>query len=86
MVDRTQLDQVNELYGEQATITRALSVFDAGGRIVELTVATPADSVMVSSEYMSYPGPMIASIRQQLEQRQVVIRQELTNLGITGMM
>jgi len=99
MVDRSNLQQVNMLYGEAAAIDMALRGFDNGGRIVQMSVSPgplpePSDEdpfarmrvsgMPVSTVEIEYPPQMVEGIKQQLQTRKAAIDRELTELGLTG--
>jgi len=44
MPDRSDLPRIQALYSENADITQALAAFDAGGRIINMTVARLDDA------------------------------------------
>lgn len=86
------LDRIRRLYGERTSIIAALAVFDAGGRILGMTVGPPAgepDSehpelspVQLRTGWATYPAPMIDAIKSQLTQRLQAVNQELTEMGV----
>lgn len=90
MVDRGNLQQVTELYGEMNSLNEAITRLDGGGRIAMMMIAAPEDTeasgifTPVSTRQMTYPPQMIDGIKQQLTQRLHAIEDELANLGLTG--
>lgn len=85
-MDRASLDKINILIGELQSVDQAIAVFEGGGRIVSLTVASamnqePARSVLVQTASMDYPSQMVEAIKGYLSARAGAIRKELEGLG-----
>jgi len=95
-MDRSNLQQVNMLYGEVRAIDMALQGFNNGGRIVQMSVSPgplPEDDeamrgimtgIAVDVSRIDYPPQMVESIRISVQQRLAAINTELQNLGVTG--
>lgn len=92
------IQNVNILSAEKIAIQRALMLFDAGGRIVEMAISPPeapqgteitpvpmGASVRVPTRYIQYPAQMVDAIKLALDGRLVEIEAELGKLGVTGM-
>lgn len=90
MVDRGNLQYVNDLYAEMNVIQEGMKRLDAGGRIVMMLISAPDDSegggvlAQVPTRTIAYPPQMVEGIKQQLTQRLHEIEDELANLGLTG--
>jgi len=98
MVDRTNLQQVNMLYGELGSIDLAERGFDNGGVIVGMEVSPgpmpepqpgepprpPPSGIRVATDRIAYPQQMVDAIKAAFAQRRREIESELEGLGLTG--
>lgn len=88
------VQRVNQLVNEKQAIQRAIANFDAGGRIVSMSIAQPqnggafpvplAAAATVTTNYIEYPPQMVTAIKAALDGRVKAIEAELNQLGITG--
>lgn len=87
MVDLTDITRATMLNGELDAVERALDLFSGGARIVSLTLMSdqaPWRSADVNTSAMPYPPQMVETIKGFLSQRAAEIRQQLGELGVTG--
>lgn len=95
-MDVKDIAKVNALSGEKRAIQVALETFDAGGRIVAISVGhapvegelpRPTALIMggaVPTMYIDYPPQMVDSIKMSFRTRLSAITDELEELGVTG--
>jgi len=81
MVDASNLGRVRMLYGEKSRIDQALTSLNAGEPIRSLKIG----EVEISTVHLTYPPQMVQTIRNDLLGRLDEIKNELTDLGVTGL-
>lgn len=97
MVDKVDIERVNQLYTEYQLINAAIENFDLGGQIVQMTVspgpnALPPSSPMfqlrmsvsVPTTFIGYPATMVDAIKAAFTARIGAINDALAGLGVTG--
>lgn len=89
MVDQRQLGHAALRNEEYQSINQALHMIDEGAKIVAMMIGTPNPTetrqptgLMVRTDHMTYPQPMVAGITQQLMARRDAIREELRGMGV----
>ena len=88
MVDRTNLQEVNALYREYQQLSQAITNLDNGGRINSMVVvgeSPDVPSAVVNTQGWPYPPQMVEGIKQIATSRMNSIIDELTGMGLTGM-
>jgi hypothetical protein len=99
MVDRADLQRINELYTELNRLVQAHRMLSGSNSAItsmvisQLSEPDPdqpdqpqywARSTSVNTENMEYPPQMVNALLQQMEQREHTIADELKAIGITG--
>lgn len=87
MVDRTNLQHVNQLYYELQQIRQAITNFDNGGHIASMIIIGADDSIpsaIIPTRDWDYPTQMVTQIKALLNARVQEIVNELDELGLTG--
>ena len=92
MVDFAHLSDATALMNEITNIGTALDNFDAGGRIIAMTISgpqtgdtpNPTTSIAIPTAFIDYPPQMVDAIRAALDARRDEITQQLSDLGVTN--
>jgi hypothetical protein len=87
MVDRVDLELINNLYRELSQLGQAVSNLDNGGQIASMVImgnGPDVPSAIVRTVGWPYPQQMVTSILHIINQRQRDIADELVRLGLTG--
>lgn len=89
MVDQADLMRVGMLNGEWQQIASAIDIFDSGGKIINMTVGVDMSlpqgrAITIQTQAMDYPQAMVEAIKNFLSSREQEIRNELADLGVTG--
>lgn len=93
MVEYTDIPAVNALYEEQARINQGIAIIDAGGTVSSFTLipappstSNPNPSMLISTTIGAVDPSLefLASVRKAMVDRNAVITQELTDLGVSG--
>lgn len=80
------MPELVDLLRDYEEVTRVITAFDAGGRIVAMSVASehnPALGGTVSTRDMFYPQSMLDTVKTNLTTRRRTLAGELAKLGVT---
>lgn len=84
MVDVADVPKIMALTGEARNLDRTISLLNADGRIVSMTIGGREGSIMLSTVGWDYPPQMATTILERCQTRREEIDGELAAAGVTG--